>query len=165
MPTFFQPRPRPGFLIDTSGSMQNAQLARAVVELAGLTRQLGYGAEVVVACCDAAVHQVRTVFSAAQVQLYGGGGTSISAGLEWFIGRNSGPIDLLIVVTDCQTEWPPEMPPFPVITIRVGGGDPPVWGDRGSNKVITLEEPPAFEPRRARLGKSRAHDARTSEQP
>jgi predicted metal-dependent peptidase len=165
MPTFSQPRPRPGFLIDTSGSMQNAQLARAVAELAGLTRQLGYGAEVVVACCDAAVHQVRTVFSAAQVQLYGGGGTSISAGLEWFIGRNSGPIDLLIVVTDCQTEWPPEMPPFPVITIRVGGGDPPVWGDRGSNKVITLEEPPAFEPRRARLGKSGAHGARTSEQP
>jgi hypothetical protein len=55
--------------------------------------------------------------------------------------------------------------PHPVITIRVGGGDPPVWGDRGSNKVITLEEPPAFEPRRARLGKSGAHGARTSEQP
>ena len=53
MPSFYQPRPRPGFLIDTSGSMEDSQLARAVAELAGLTRQLGYGAEVIVSCCDA----------------------------------------------------------------------------------------------------------------
>ena len=89
MPSFYQPRPRPGFLIDTSSSMQNAQLARAVAELGGLTRQLGYAAEVVVACCDAAVHDVRKVFSAAQVQLYGGGGTDIGVGLQWFIGRKA----------------------------------------------------------------------------
>src|SRR6185295_15978895 len=61
MPSFYQPRPRPGFLIDTSSSMEDSQLARAVSELAGLTRQLGYGADVVVACCDAAVHTVRKV--------------------------------------------------------------------------------------------------------
>ena len=65
--------------------MQNPQLARAVAELGGLTRQLGYASEVVVACCDAAVHNVRKVFNAAQVQLYGGGGTDIGAGLQWFI--------------------------------------------------------------------------------
>ena len=59
MPTFYQPRPRPGFLIDTSSSMQNPQLARAIAELGGLTRQLGYASEVVVACCDAAVHSVK----------------------------------------------------------------------------------------------------------
>ena len=43
MASFHQPRPRPGFLIDTSSSMQDTQLARAVAELGGLTRQLGYG--------------------------------------------------------------------------------------------------------------------------
>ena len=80
MPSFYQPRPRPGFLIDTSGSMEDTQLARAVSELGGLTRQLGYGADVVVACCDAAVHDVRKVFSTAQVELYGGGGTDIGVG-------------------------------------------------------------------------------------
>src|SRR5262249_51884762 len=47
MPSFYQPRPRPGFLIDTSNSMQQAQLSRALSELAGLTRQLGYSSEVV----------------------------------------------------------------------------------------------------------------------
>src|SRR5207302_1656258 len=118
MASFYQPRPRPGFLIDTSSSMDDSQLARAVTELGGLTRQLGYGADVVVACCDAAVHNVRTVFRAAQVELYGGGGTDMGAGLRAFIARKKDPIDLLVIVSDCHTEWPTETPPFPVVTIR-----------------------------------------------
>jgi len=143
MPTFHQPRPRPGFLIDTSASMEDSQLARAVAELGGLTRQLGYGADVVVACCDAAVHSVRRVFSAAQVELYGGGGTDIGAGLRAFIDRKTAPIDLLVIVSDCRTPWPADVPPFPVLTIRVGDGPPPSWGTRGMNKVVTLEDPVA----------------------
>jgi predicted metal-dependent peptidase len=140
MPSFYQPRPRPGFLIDTSYSMEGRLLTRAVTELGGLTRQLGYGAEVVVACCDAAVHHARTAFSMATLELYGGGGTDVGAGLQWFSEGKGGPIDVLIVVTDCHTPWPDTAPPFPVITIRVGDGLPPPWGDRGSNKVITIEE-------------------------
>jgi predicted metal-dependent peptidase len=143
MSSFYQPRPRPGFLIDTSSSMQDSQLARAVSELGGLTRQLGYGAEAVVACCDAAVHNVRKVFSATQVELYGGGGTDIGVGLRAFIARKSAPIDLLVIVSDCHTPWPAEVPPFPVITIRVGDGALPPWGNRGANTVITIEEPGA----------------------
>jgi predicted metal-dependent peptidase len=140
MSSFHQPRPRPGFLIDTSSSMQDTQLARAIAELGGLTRQLGYGTDVVVACCDAAVHNVKRAFNASQVELLGGGGTDIGVGLRWFIERKSGPIDLLVVVTDCHTPWPEDTPPFPVITIRVGDGPPPPWGDRGANKVITIED-------------------------
>jgi hypothetical protein len=146
MSSFHQPRPRPGFLIDTSSSMQETQLARAVAELGGLTRQLGYNTDVVVACCDAAVHDVKKVFTAAQLELYGGGGTDIGAGLRWFIDRKSGPIDLLVIVTDCETPWPDETPPFPVITIRVGDGAPPPWGNTGANRVITIEEPKAPKP-------------------
>ena len=140
MASFYQPRPRPGFLIDTSSSMEDSQLERAVSELAGLTRQLGYGADVVVACCDAAVHDVRKVFSAAQVELYGGGGTDLGVGLRAFIDRKSDPIDLLVIVSDCRTPWPTAAPPFPVITIRVGDGAPPPWGNQGVNKVITIDE-------------------------
>jgi predicted metal-dependent peptidase len=141
MASFHQPRPRPGFLIDTSSSMQDTQLARAVAELGGLTRQLGYRTEVIVACCDTVVHDVKKVFTAAQLELYGGGGTDIGAGLRWLTERKSPPIDLLVIVSDCQTPWPEEAPPFPVITIRVGDGAPPPWGDQGTNKVITIEEP------------------------
>ena len=143
MASFYQPRPRPGFLIDTSGSMGDTQLARAVAELGGLTRQLGYGADVVVACCDAAVHEVRKAFASTPIELYGGGGTDIGVGLSAFTGRKGQPIDLLVVVSDCRTPWPKEAPPFPVITIRVGDGAPPPWGNHGANKVITLEEPDA----------------------
>src|SRR5215471_10203108 len=96
MASFHQPRPRPGFLIDTSSSMDDSQLARAVAELGGLTRQLGQGADVVVACCDGAVHNVKKVFSAAQVELYGGGGTDIGVGIQAFIARKIDPIDLLV---------------------------------------------------------------------
>jgi len=140
IPSFHQPRPRPGFLIDTSSSMEDTQLARAVAELGGLTRQLGYGTDVLVACCDAVVHDVRKVFTAAQLELYGGGGTDIGVGLRWFTEQKRAPIDLLVVVSDCHTPWPQELPPFPVITIRVGDGAPPPWGDRGANKVITIED-------------------------
>jgi predicted metal-dependent peptidase len=140
MASYYQPRPRPGFLIDTSSSMEDSQLERAVSELAGLTRQLGYGADIVVACCDAAVHDVRKVFSAAQVELYGGGGTDLGVGLRAFIDRKHDPIDLLVIVSDCRTPWPKAAPPFPVITIRVGDGAPPPWGSRGGNRVITIDE-------------------------
>ena len=78
----------------------------------------------VVACCDAAVH-VKKVFSAAQVELYGGGGTDLRVGMRAFIERKGAPIDLLVIVSDCLTPWPEETPPFPVITIRVGGGGCP----------------------------------------
>jgi predicted metal-dependent peptidase len=139
MPSFHQPRPRPGFLIDTSSSMEDTQLARAVAELGGLTRQLGYSSEVIVACCDVVVHDVRKVFNAAQLELYGGGGTDIGAGLRYFCERST-PVDLLVVVSDCHTPWPSEAPPFPVITIRVGDGEAPPWGERGANKVITIED-------------------------
>ena len=140
MASFHQPRPRAGFLIDTSGSMGDSQLARAVSELGGLTRQIGYGAEVIVACCDAAVHDVRKAFTGRPIELYGGGGTDMGVGLRAFIERRNPPIDLLVIVSDCLTPWPADVPPFPVITVRVGEGAPPPWGNRGANRVITIDD-------------------------
>jgi predicted metal-dependent peptidase len=154
MPSFCQPRPTPGFLIDTSGSMGDTQLARAVSELGGLTRQFGCGADVVVMCCDAAVHTVKKAFAGTPVELHGGGGTDLSVGLRAFIERKVAPIDLLVVVSDCRTPWPKERPPFPVITIRVGDGAPPPWGTQGANQVITITEPDvAVEEKRPRWGR------------
>jgi predicted metal-dependent peptidase len=140
MASFQQPRPRAGFLIDTSGSMGDSQLARAVSELGGLTRQIGSGADVIVACCDAAVHDVRKAFTGTPIELYGGGGTDMGVGLRAFIERRNQPIDLLVIVSDCRTPWPADVPPFPVITVRVGDGAPPSWGNRGANRVITIED-------------------------
>ena len=72
--------------------------------------------------------------------MYGGGGTDLDVGLRAFIERTRDPIDLLVIVSDCHTTWSNDVPPFPVITIRVGDGAPPPWGNRGANKVISIEE-------------------------
>jgi hypothetical protein len=72
--------------------------------------------------------------------LYGGGGTDLGAGIQAFVARTHDPVDLLVIVTDCRTPWPKTAPPFPVITIRVGDGAPPPWGQRGQNMVITIAE-------------------------
>jgi hypothetical protein len=64
----------------------------------------------------------------------------MGVGLSAFIERKRAPIDLLVVVSDCHTPWPLETPPFPVVTIRVGDGAPPVWGNQGANRVVTIEQ-------------------------
>jgi hypothetical protein len=84
------------------------------------------------------------VFSATQVDLFGGGGTDIGVGIQAFIDRKLDPIDLLVIVTDCRTPWPAKTPPFPVITIRVGDGAPPSWGNYRANRVITIQDADAI---------------------
>ena len=134
--------PRPGFLIDTSSSMQDTQLAtsgcrtrrpdasarlrrrgrRRVLRRRGARRQDGLQRRAGASCTAAAAR------------------TSAPGSVASPIAR-AVPSILLVIVTDCQTPWPDEAPPFPVITIRVGDGLPPPWGDRGMNKVITIEDP------------------------
>ena len=45
-----------------------------------------------------------------------------------------------VIVSDCHTTWSNDVPPFPVITIRVGDGAPPPWGNRRGNTVISIED-------------------------
>ena len=160
MPSFYQPRPRPGFLIDTSSSMQNAQLARAVAELGGLTRQLGYAGEVVVACCDAAVHDVRKVFNAAQLQIYGGGGTESASGWSGSSAEER---------PDRSADRGHRLPDGVAAGGAAVSGDhhsrrrrpAAAWGDRGANKVITIEDRRPSSRRRARVESTR-HGARAT---
>ena len=77
---------------------------------------------------------------------------TLASGCAAFIERKVAPIDLLVIVSDCRTPWPKEVPPFPVITIRVGDGAPPPWGNHGANRVITIEEPGAAPARTTREG-------------
>src|SRR4029453_9295266 len=86
---------------------------------------------------------VRKAFASTPIELYGGGGTDIGVGLSAFTERKGQPIDLLVLVSDCRPPWPKLVPPFPIITIRVGDGAPPPWGNHGANTVITIEEPGA----------------------
>ena len=44
----------------------------------------------VVACCDVAVHGVMTIFNPSQLEMYGGGGTDIGKGIQWFADGGGG---------------------------------------------------------------------------
>jgi predicted metal-dependent peptidase len=74
LPTLRRPIPDVAIICDTSGSMHERLLARALAEIeAVLTRAGLRQAQVPVLAVDTAVHTVRRVSRAAQVQLAGGG--------------------------------------------------------------------------------------------
>jgi predicted metal-dependent peptidase len=137
MPSFYQPRPRIGLVMDTSGSMSNKNLARGVTETASIFRQLGPGTEIIFACCDAAVHSVKKLYNAKNIELFGGGGTEMPAAIEKFEQMKE-KVDLLIIVTDCYTAWPEKPPSFDTLVLRVENGAPPPWSGSKHHKVVTV---------------------------
>lgn len=106
MPAFVRPVPEAGIVIDTSGSMGDRELSAALREVQGVLRSVGQR-KCPVVCVDAAVQTVRTVSSAFQIELKGGGGTDMGVGiakLEELKCR------VMIVLTDGQTPWPKKRP-------------------------------------------------------
>ncbi len=103
--------PSVAVVIDTSGSMQPADLARALAETGDLVRRLGRNKHGVrVLTCDAAVHTAQVVRDVRQVALVGGGGTDMAAGIDSALALTPQP-DLIVVITDGWTPWPSEPPP------------------------------------------------------
>lgn len=100
-------------VVDTSGSMTKDELAQCLGDLLGLARAVsgGQGAVTVVQC-DATVQSVSQVRSQRDVlgmQLVGGGGTDMGAGLE-ACGELRPRPDAVVVMTDGHTPWPDEPP-------------------------------------------------------
>lgn len=110
LPALYQPVPRVVVVIDTSGSVSDTDLAAALGEVTGVLRAVGLrGDRVTVLCCDAGAYAARHVSAAGQVELYGGGGTDLRAGLS--AAARYRP-DSTVVLTDGQTPWPDAAPPF-----------------------------------------------------
>src|SRR5262249_24941952 len=110
MPTMQRPVPEVAVVVDTSGSMNETLLGRALSEIDGLMRSLGLAQRrLPVLPCDAAAHAVQKVTSARQVELMGGGGTNMGEGIEG-ARRLRPPPSVVIVLTDGLTPWPPEPP-------------------------------------------------------
>jgi hypothetical protein len=142
MPTLQRPIPDVAIVCDTSGSMHERLLARALAEIeAVLTRAGLRQAQVRVLAVDTAVHAVRRVSRAAQVQLAGGGGTDMGTGIYGAAELRPRP-SVVIVLTDGFTPWP-ERPP-PGIRVIVGllsegmrphGWEPPEWA-----RTVVIED-------------------------
>jgi predicted metal-dependent peptidase len=110
LPALHRPVAEVAVLCDTSGSMAEEQLARILTEVDGLLKAIGLARNRVrILAVDAAVHTVQRVASAKAVQLVGGGGTDMGAGLE-AAGRLRPRPSVVVVLTDGLTPWPAEAP-------------------------------------------------------
>lgn len=120
--------PRIAYQIDTSGSMDAKEVARAVAEADGVIKTLGGCAEITAMSVDAEVHTRQRVSSARAIKLRGGGGTDMGVGIQAAQELRPRP-DILIVVTDGYTPWPAEPPRrMKVIVVLVSSdGESPEW--------------------------------------
>jgi predicted metal-dependent peptidase len=105
LPALRRPVPEVAVVCDTSGSMTEDLLAMALAEVEGLLRALGLARQVRVLACDTAVAPAQRVSSARQVQLAGGGGTDMGAGIAAAAGLRPRPA-VAVVLTDGYTPWP-----------------------------------------------------------
>ncbi len=113
LPAMRQPAPpRVACVIDTSGSISDNELRDFVSELIGITRASGVSGGVTVIPCDAGVGPVQRIRSRSDVerlQLSGGGGTDIGAGIHR--AQELKPLPhILVIFTDGYTPWPDEQP-------------------------------------------------------
>lgn len=108
LPALERPVPEVAVVVDTSASMDEAQLGRAVAEVDGVIRRLGVH-EASVLSVDAAVHGVARRRRADPLALAGGGGTDMSAGIAAAALLRPRPC-LIVVLTDGDTDWPDRAP-------------------------------------------------------
>jgi predicted metal-dependent peptidase len=110
LPSLHRPIPDVAIVCDTSGSMHDLLLARALAEVEAVLARAGLRQTRVRALAvDTAVHAARRINRADQVQLAGGGGTDMGAGIEAASELRPRP-SIVIVLTDGFTPWP-ERPP------------------------------------------------------
>jgi predicted metal-dependent peptidase len=137
LPSLRQPVPEIAVVCDTSGSMDDGLLATVLAEVDGLLQTVGVrGQSVRVIACDAAANTAQRVRSASQVQLLGGGGTDMGAGIDAAMDLRPRP-SVVIVLTDGYTPWPPTAPPFATVVVGllgVGAPEPPSWA-----RVVHIE--------------------------
>jgi predicted metal-dependent peptidase len=129
LPALRRPVPEVAVVCDTSGSMTADLLAMVLAEVEGLLRALGLARQVRVLACDTAVAPAQRVSSARQVQLVGGGGTDMGAGIAAAAALRPRPA-VTVVLTDGYTPWPSWPPKGMRVVVGLLGAqapDAPPW--------------------------------------
>ncbi|MFI6638722.1 VWA-like domain-containing protein [Streptomyces sp. NPDC050504] len=110
LPSLRRRPPRVSVVIDTSGSVSDAELGSALLEVAAISRAVGGRRDLVnVLPCDAAARVVHPLCRAEGIPLVGGGGTDLRAGFERALRSPNRP-DVIVALTDGQTPWPSARP-------------------------------------------------------
>ena len=111
LPSLRRRPPRVSVVIDTSGSVSDAELGSALLEVAAIARAVGGRRDLVsVVPCDAVASVVHTLCRAEGIPLLGGGGTDLRSGFAKALRARPQP-DVVVVLTDGQTPWPATRPP------------------------------------------------------
>jgi predicted metal-dependent peptidase len=129
LPALRRPVPEVAVVCDTSGSMTENLLAKSLAEVEGLLRALGLARQVRVLACDTAVAPAQRVSSARQVELVGGGGTDMGAGIAAAAALRPRPA-VAVVLTDGFTPWPSAPPKGIRVVVGLLGSrapDAPQW--------------------------------------
>jgi len=129
LPALRRPVPEVAVVCDTSGSMTEDLLAMVLAEVEGLLRALGLARQVRVLACDTAVAPAQRVSSARQVELVGGGGTDMGAGIGAAAALRPRPA-VTVVLTDGYTPWPAAAPKGMRVVVGLLGEaapDAPPW--------------------------------------
>jgi predicted metal-dependent peptidase len=114
--------------IDTSGSIGDEQLEAFFTEIHAIWRT---GATIVVATCDAAVHDTFAYTGKKPAQLGGGGGTAFDPVFAWMREGHKRPFDGVVYLTDGEGPAPTVRPPCRllwVVTGASGMGEHLKWG-------------------------------------
>lgn len=138
LPALRRALPTVAVVIDTSASMSGRLLDEVVPEVEGILRGVGVGrSRVHVLACDTEVHKVERVTSGRRVQLFGGGGTDMRAGIHSALELRPPP-SVIVVLTDGYTPWPAQGPKATRVVVGlVGSGDwpAPIWA-----KSVRIED-------------------------
>jgi len=110
LPSLRRRPPRISVVIDTSGSVSDAELGSALLEVTAVVRAVGGRRDLVsVLSCDAAARVAGPLCRAEGLTLVGGGGTDLRAGIAKAVRASPRP-DVIVVLTDGQTPWPRQRP-------------------------------------------------------
>ncbi|MFC8259657.1 VWA-like domain-containing protein [Streptomyces sp. NPDC057291] len=111
LPSLRRRPPRVCVVIDTSGSVSDAELGSALLEVAAISRAVGGRRDLItVLPCDAAARIVHPLCRGEGIPLMGGGGTDLRTGFAKALRAQPRP-DVIVVLTDGQTPWPAAPPP------------------------------------------------------
>jgi predicted metal-dependent peptidase len=124
LPALRRPVPEVAVVCDTSGSMSDDLLAASLAEVEGLLGALGLARRLRVLACDTAVGAAQRITSARQVELVGGGGTDMGAGIAAAAALRPRPA-VIVVLTDGYTPWPDGAPRGTKVVIGLLGDDAP----------------------------------------
>jgi len=131
VPALYAPQPKVTIVVDTSGSMGDKEVTKAIAETRGIL--LAVGGKVTFVACNAAVHSLKPItrWQDAGKFLKGGGGTDFCPAFDAINKQRERP-DLVVFITDGDGPAPKTAPVgYKVVWVLVGSHcrRPAKWGE------------------------------------